>query len=360
MSASNAGGDLTIEAGYIGPDGTIYSTNVFIPTTKYIYIPQSYFMLVHDPDVYMLMRSFAIDTTFIPSSQFVVKSTNGDFHVALDPTYCWIDPQGIESFLKIRPNCECLPSCTECRGTDADCCIDGTLLTSSSPLVCTYCFSLCAHCDTTVTNCSMCKAIEGVAQVGDTCVCTGNYFYNPTLGICNVCEIGSYMSGELCLPCDPSCVACAGYSTNCIDCTEGFGNRRVLSLACKSGFYFDYATQQCQKCDGRCASCNGNSLNCSECVSGIGYMNVGNICGCEKQYYYDSVLGICAKCSSFCLKCISNDSCVECAGGYKYDKLLLRCQKVQDSIYLVCFLAIITILIAIWIKYKKKQVIKVK
>jgi len=127
--------------------------------------------------------------------------------------------------------------------------------------------------------------------------------------------------GQSCKLCDSSCLACAGTSTNCIQCNStlilyngacvstcpGIISSNSLGQicldACPDGFY-KVSQSVCASCSSQCRTCDGTAINCTDCANGILADYGVCVSQCKDNQYISG--GACLNCSSECAKCFKS------------------------------------------------------
>ena len=183
--------------------------------------------------------------------------------------------------LKQTPICvdkclACDPSCLTCSGgskTSCTSCSGGYILSSGScisascpltsyvdsnpPFPCVACSSPCNSC----LNSTFCYS----------CVTSSTYYLLASKGKClMVCPPGTFAQNpNICQTCDPNCVTCSVFATQCTSCISGeYVSSNYTCLPCQSGTYFDTTFSICRNCDPSCVTCNESSANsCLSCDS---------------------------------------------------------------------------------------------
>lgn len=189
------------------------------------------------------------------------------------PSYCLLScPAGTYPYNNTCQKCE--STCLSCQGSSSnEClsCISGLFLQSkNSPSSClstcpkqTYPSTInnsCLACD---AGCSSC-----VGPLSNQCLsCDFGLFLQSNAGpapCLSSCPGNTYRSqtNNLCIPCDSSCLTCAGSSSNdCLSCSIGMFLTSAAPASCQSicslGYFFNNNTSNCEACDSTCSSCSG-------------------------------------------------------------------------------------------------------
>ncbi|CAG9335718.1 unnamed protein product [Blepharisma stoltei] len=159
------------------------------------------------------------------------------------------------------------------------------------------------------------------------------------LGACNT---GYFVSGGVCVACNPPCSECSGtpdYCTSCYDATNMINNAGTctcnnslktfntasLTCTCQAGYYA-LANGYCMQCSAPCATCTSYS-NCITCQDPTNMTLNGGICTCTdpNKYFnsaalvcqcsggYYSNAGVCTRCSLPCSTCSTSATyCTSC------------------------------------------------
>lgn len=118
--------------------------------------------------------------------------------------------------------------------------------------LCQNCPSIfCSTCDTT----------------GKCGACAQGSFFNPTDSICyQPCPVGTYgHEGHwVCIPCDSSCLTCAGPTTS--DCLSCAPSTYLVYSSCYSICPAHTYSLTCELCHDDCLNCTGpESTDCTSC-----------------------------------------------------------------------------------------------
>lgn len=181
--------------------------------------------------------------------------------------------------------------------------------------------NLCSICS--VSNCLSCSISDSICDICDTkngywpntdstqCGLCENLFQNckncafdpvSLKTICNSCEDGSFLSGNLCTSCDTNCLTCSESASTCLYCDSTQG----LFLSSES----------------TCLSCVAVIPNCNLCFSGQNESTSGpkTIClSCEDAYcpnFITNTCDYCDNCEENCQKCTDPNNCLLCSTPY--------------------------------------------
>eukprot|EP00701_Giardia_intestinalis_P005900 XP_001709724.1 VSP [Giardia lamblia ATCC 50803] len=132
--------------------------------------------------------------------------------------------------------------------------------------------------------------------------CQSNYFLTPEKNAClGSCPAGTYLSGQTCAPCDPSCAECSGAGAS--KCT-----------ACPAGKMLRYADETKLNEGGQCVEQCVEGPECETCG-----LTIGGTKYCSKCKGSNVPLnGVCtsnAARTRFCTTA-ANGACTVCAAGY--------------------------------------------
>lgn len=124
-----------------------------------------------------------------------------------------------------------------------------------------------------------------------------------------------------CKPCPAECLSCNSLG-QCNECSEGFylsGEKCVDSLKCGAGTYLDSTTRRCESCYDNCVSCIGPYKNqCTDCSEEhVELATAYGVCllvVCVEGQYYNGVS--CVDCDPPCATCTSAGSCTKCRSSY--------------------------------------------
>ncbi|KCV68146.1 serine/threonine protein kinase [Fonticula alba] len=301
----------------------------------------------------------------------------------------------------LLPDCApCHPACLECNRPGPEGCTMCRTAMATSPALCLeHCperywpnrMKLCLPCSAGCKTCSTesyCSAcLPGHFLQSDRCfVCDASCASCQGPAACQTCRPGlvflsadqlqaslcgstcapgEYRGSERCLACDESCALCAGSSTQCQVCTQGYvwtagrppapGATGACSqcpagcasctadrcLACEQGLFIDrhgsclatcpagtYPDQEsCQPCDVSCAACVGGGADqCTACAAGLELLEAvplqgACVSGCLEGQYRDRVSGDCLPCDAACATCNgpSDRDCWRCVSGVLQD-----------------------------------------
>lgn len=124
-------------------------------------------------------------------------------------------------------------------------------------------------CSTNLYTSEACVLVcpVGYTKNGNKCSpatqsCSSNQFFNAYSAKCETCR--------------SPCSSCAGTSTFCTNCVQGFnlkGGSCFSESTCQQGFYS--SSQGCQKCAPKCNTCSDYN-RCTSCASD--YVNTGADC----------------------------------------------------------------------------------
>lgn len=271
----------------------------------------------------------------------------------------------------------CHQTCTTCKGntyTDCETCV-GTFNYKSDT----------GECLSSCKKNQFVYSLNGVTECYETCPENWYGLSLETQKICvTACLSNYYISGSLCLPCDPSCKTCFGgtssscssclsglilFQQNCLekcppnyieslgsctpDCEQsGCSSCLITNLStcnvCKEGYSLmngicysicpdGYAKvgSECKTCDISCKTCSGlSSSDCASCVDGNFYYQ--KICyeTCPDGLVHNN--GICSKpCDSPCLSCVGSSQkiCESCLDDFPYLHNNNCYQKCPDGLY---------------------------
>ncbi|KAL4469881.1 hypothetical protein ABPG72_011102 [Tetrahymena utriculariae] len=220
----------------------------------------------------------------------------------------------------------------------------------SNPLqyYCKQCSNFCQNC-TDQLNCSVC--IQGYYLNDNKCFqCDSSCLscFGQGSSSCSICsQSGYYISTKLnnqCVPqCDTTQAQYVDSNTNpqqyyCRQCSESclICNNSTSCTICKQGYYLN--GNICSPCDSSCLSCFGpGSNNCLICQQSGYYISIkqNNICilQCDtsQQQYVDNTTNLqqmyCKQCDKSCLTCSNGTSCLTCNDGdYIIGSLCSQCQ----------------------------------
>ena len=143
---------------------------------------------------------------------------------------------------------------------------------------------------------------------------------------CTVCEYGYGVSGGACDTCalttrDEKCAACT--ASVCEKCQTGFTLKdgKCAPIVCQSGTYLN--GNDCLPCPAGCAQCTSPD-SCLACD--IGFEPDGAQCKaivCEPHTYLKD--NFCVSCLPHCDKCENGDACLQCEKGYFFDEAARAC-----------------------------------
>ncbi|KAE8302411.1 VSP [Giardia duodenalis] len=150
--------------------------------------------------------------------------------------------------------------------------------------------------DCPIVNCQTCSPDKQTCEE-----CEPGKHLTPTKKAClDACPVGTYLSGQTCAPCDPSCAECSGAgASKCTACPAG----KMLRYADESNPTDGTCVEQCVE-GPECETCGltiGGTKYCSKCKGNNVPLN-----------------GVCtsnAARTRFCTTA-ANGACTVCAAGY--------------------------------------------
>lgn len=173
-------------------------------------------------------------------------------------------------------------------------------------------------------NTNDCSNNQFLLQDSCTASCPTNYFSNTVSRICEqcsnncvycpsgpdicLCSAQNYIDSQSkqCKPCDSSCSACFGSSSNqCSACKSQsylYAPSSTCVSACPSGYRPNSQQNVCEKClISYCSVCTSGTSQCDTCNSG---------------FFQDPASGLCKACATGCLNCQSQaTNCISCTSG---------------------------------------------
>ena len=149
--------------------------------------------------------------------------------------------------------------------------------------------------------------------------CADGYNFRMGDECVSSCPMGTYESGQLCLPCDSHCQSCIGESDFCTSCSPNgsfnflFGNSCLDS--CPGGMGNNAGV--CFDCEFPCSECSTGPRICTACSQEDGLVFLyGPSCTdqCPVGYIVNVELKKCEGCSNGCEVCDENDQriCIQC------------------------------------------------
>lgn len=263
-------------------------------------------------------------------------------------------------------NCP-IANCQQCyfntNSTQCNYCITGFALDANYNCVLINALN-CSITTNDLTQCITCKnyftSINGICF---PCTVQACISCNPNnTGLCTACQAGTYLSGVVCLPCQPYCITCTNSSScltlsnnaiiinsqyyyaicafSCLTCSP---QNPAACSKCRAGFYFTSSLSGgiCLPCDpsSGCYNCsNSNPSQCISCLNNgilIQQSNGNTVCqyctspcascnqtsqtsclSCVFGYYLVGTQCLPNTCSPNCAYCASNSSCLICMSGY--------------------------------------------
>jgi hypothetical protein len=218
--------------------------------------------------------------------------------------------------------------------------------------VCNDCSYPCNTCSSGPSVCTSC--VSGFNLIGTTCIAACPSGAYPNNGVC-VCTTGYIYSnqcvaqcptgygnvGGQCTKCQDNCANCAGSSSTCTACLNGYALDQVSGVcqkapSCQFGQYFSQSSNACTRiCPASTYFYENVCL--TACLSGYYDNGVGGCVaatpqsGCSYPYflsngvcvsncpsgtYPDTQNRVCKSCSSNCFSCLTNTFCYACNAGY--------------------------------------------
>lgn len=226
-------------------------------------------------------------------------------------------PPGYFACLEEKICKPCIDNCQACSNSrECEICKVGFILQNGK------CVEKCKDGYIPVSNeCEKCTADCKTCLVGDLTKCSeckdGQYLYNNVCYDDN-CPDHTYISGNICLPCDPNCKDCVDTAKHCVDCN---GNQILLADntckdQCPDGMV--RIDGECKRCtDPNCKDCNNIDRSiCYECVSPKITINGTCVDNCNEKQYREGIT--CVDCPIHCNVCNST-GCTTCDQGYFFD-----------------------------------------
>lgn len=153
--------------------------------------------------------------------------------------------------------------------------------------------------------------IDGVCQRCES----GYYKYKGTCkDDCDQNQYPTFVNGQECKDCDPSCQTCEENKDKC--------------TSCEYGFYLD-TNNVCHSCNESCLTCSGPNT-CLSCKSPNYLQGDKCVTICNTGYFQNNNNRKCEKCMDNCSMCNSN-TCIECNKNYKLDGNH-GCVKIEETI----------------------------
>lgn len=130
-------------------------------------------------------------------------------------------------------NClKCSDSCLTCTSSGCSSCPTGFYLLSRQ---CLACPSHCNACSaSTPTKCTTCQSgyynVNGICNLVSNNISSCNIYSSGS--VCSSCTLGTYLSGNQCLPCSISCSNCWGSHFGlCSSCSSNFNIFNLMCIA---------------------------------------------------------------------------------------------------------------------------------
>lgn len=139
------------------------------------------------------------------------------------------------------------------------------------------------------------------------------------------CPIQIYIPdaiNRVCLPCDPSCLACANTTSNCTSCALNFAMQNGVCVSQCSNNMYIYNFICVASCVTPCLTCLTFADHCLTCQASTPYLyNHTCVAACPSMYYISNTTSIqscqpCSQLSIHCTYCLSYDTCSLCDTGY--------------------------------------------
>jgi proprotein convertase subtilisin/kexin type 5 len=177
---------------------------------------------------------------------------------------------------------------------------------------CLRCHRLCSRCfGESTSECYACQ--PNVLSLGTTCTCKPQYFDDPV----------QIVPASYCQRCDDFCLTCAVTKYTCQACLQIPGVQRsgtTCGCLTSQGFYIKFNSilgiNECLPCHPLCWQCFGSRFDqCTLCNPGqLAVFVPPSKCVCKSGTYYESATETCVACHMFCKECEGprNSECNGC------------------------------------------------
>ena len=184
-----------------------------------------------------------------------------------------------------------------------------------------------------------CKACETTTQTCTSCTRNGEFPYLHGTECKSECPPNTYISSNFsCLACSDSCVTCETEATKCTSCpAEQYLYNHQCVDSCEQGTTI-IQNKECFDCNSSCKKCENSVNKCTECEEGMFLHNYSCVETCEEEVTITEG-STCLDCKSPCKTCSGSvNSCTSCVSGYSLHKgsCLASCPEAFTSVEGVC------------------------
>ena len=230
----------------------------------------------------------------------------------------------------------CDATCLTCyAGTASDCksCLSNTyLLLPPGPSICSTTCNAKYYKDDTTWQCLSCYTDCATCSTSGSSSCLScdstNYLQNSVgpASCSGTCPTGKYMTPNICMDCDTSCLTCTHAGNNgCTSCKINVNSflysvpgPSTCGSSCNNGYYPDSSAWQCLGCNSNCATCSiSGASGCLTCNANTYLQATGPsscLSTCPTGKYPDAGTLKCLSCDNSCKSCTAGDanSCTSC------------------------------------------------